>query len=584
MNRCDPKDVALKALFLGPQSENGAWLEAEWAKVLRHWLAWRRSRFPEDGPAISSDDMNCPEFRERQNESAQNLDELLRMLEAESPKFTPRFLGHMTSEISLPAVLGHLAVLLHNPNQTSREVSVMTSEIERQAITDLHGLVGFDPVSGRGHFTSGGTVANLEGVWRFLYRWDRTHALTLLLTKQGRPVARPHTWDAYDAERKKNGVAEADLASFSLLELGGVEFARRYQEIMGTPYRSPLILAPASRHFSWPKAATLLGLGKESLRPVVVDENGRMSMESFAEIFAAARKKGRTIGMVVTVSGSTELGAVDPIDEVSDFLLKHRKETGEDVWHHVDAAYGGYFCSLLSKDTPRLRPKTRLALHAIRNAHSLTLDPHKLGFVPYACGAFLAKDEAHYRSFPFGAPYLLADNNGSWMHTIEGSRAGTGAAATWMSNRTIGLDADGYGRLLERNLVSTEFLTQSLGALGEELSVVGDQDLNIVCVAVAREGETLKQVNARTLRCFQHFRESPLFSVSKTSFSLDCYERLIRHALGPKRIVIDDTQLYCLRLVLMNPFLVTKESKVDFIGDFIRELKVGLAAGDACCS
>ena len=85
----------------------------------------------------------------------------------------------MVSELSLPALFGHFATLLHNPNNLSREVARTCSVIEDEAIAMLAAMLGFDPKVARGHFTSGGTVANFEGVWRARYRMDHGLALGL---------------------------------------------------------------------------------------------------------------------------------------------------------------------------------------------------------------------------------------------------------------------------------------------------------------------------------------------------------------------------------------------------------------------
>lgn len=579
--RCHPDDISLKAIFLGPQGENSPWLTSACDKIFRHWLGWRTSRFPQDGQAISEIDRSSPQFRKRQALVNSKLEVLLKKLEKEAPKFTPRYLGHMTSEISIPAMAGHLAVLLHNPNQTSREVSKAGSQIEKEAIRDLLEMLGMDPGFGRGHFTSGGTLANVEGVWHFLHRLDRTLALELLLRREAPELAPRNTrltcrsWHWFDQLAGTIPNVHQKLEPYSFLKLGPLSFARLHEEITGFRYQPPLILAAASRHYSWPKAAALLGFGTDSLRKISLDRSGRMSVDALSEALKAAGEEERAVGMVVTIAGSTELGAVDPIEKVQDLLNRHHAKTGNDVWHHVDAAYGGYFCCLLRRTkatSPLMKPSTERSLAAISRAHSITLDPHKLGFVPYSCGAFLARDPAHYRTAQFGAPYLLKDNEGSWMHTIEGSRAGTGAAATWMSNQTIGLDAKGYGRILERGILARQILVNNLQKRKAEVSVVGRPSLNIVCFALARKGDTLRAANARTLAGFEYFRNSKSFSVSKTSLSLPDHLEAVKSALAEKRIILDDSELVCLRLVLMNPFLVTKETNTNFILEFQRHL------------
>jgi len=573
---CDPKDIALKSLFLGPQAENADWFEGRWTEILRHWAAWRRSCFKEDGPAISREDQASPLFRQRQEEVGKRLRELLTDLDRESPKFTPRFLGHMTSELALPALLGHAAVLLHNPNLTSREVSAVTSRLEGEAIADLLSMVGM-PGGGTGHFTSGGTLANVEALWRALHRLDRTLALGLWLVEKGKMSREEflsvgcRSWDWFEA-REKPGEPET-LDSFSMLHLGPHVFAEVHRRITGAGFRPPVVLAPASRHFSWPKAVTLLGLGRDSLRDIALDGHGRLSVSDTADALRTAHAERRPVLLIVTVAGGTSSGSVDPVNAIQDLLDGHRALTGEEVWHHVDAAYGGYFCSLLGcREEGGLSEEVRAALGGIGRACSVTLDPHKLGFVPYSCGAFLARSPLHYRSPAFAAPYLLAGNEGAWQHTIEGSRAATGAVATWMTCKTIGLGAEGYGRILRRDLAAVSALTRELERAKDEVSLAGPADLNVLCFFLARKGSSLRECNERTLRCFAEFQNSPNFSVSKTEFPLESYARHVCFSLMGKSVEVDDGKIVCIRLVLMNPFFSTRETAVRYERLFVDEL------------
>jgi len=576
MTSCDSKDIALKSLFLGPQAENATWFEQRWLEVLQHWVTWRRSLFSGDGPGISENDQLSELFLRRQAEVETRLRELLGELDGESPKFTPRFLGHMTSELALPALLGHAAVLLHNPNLTSREVSAVTSRLEREAIADLISMVDM-PAEGLGHFTSGGTLANIEALWRALHRFDRTQAIGLRMVEEKLLgldeflSVGSRSWEWFDAQEKLP--SPNCLEQYSMLHLGPHEFGELYRRITGRSFRSPIVLAPASRHFSWPKAVTLLGLGRDSLRDIALDGHGRSSASDVAEALRVAGVEGRPVLLMVSVTGGTSSGSVDPVHRIQDLLDEHRVKTGEEIWHHVDAAYGGYFCSLLkAEDSVGLSEEVKASLGGIGRVCSVTLDPHKLGFVPYSCGAFLARSALHYRSPAFDAPYLIKGNEGAWQHTIEGSRAATGAVATWMTCKTIGLGADGYGRILRRDLVATQNLTTELLRARDSVSILGPADLNVICFFLARQKESLRACNERTLRCFQEFLKSPNFSVSKTEFSLQSYARHACLSLVEKGIEVDDGKITCIRLVLMNPFFSSRETAVRYECLFVDEL------------
>lgn len=157
-----------KPYFLGPKSENETWVRDQLEAVLGDWFGWRKTLFAGDPVAIAPSDRAQPSYGRAQALMGERLAELVTQLRGEVPTHTPRYMGHMVSDLALPALLGHFAALLHNPNNTSREASKVGTVIEAEAIAMLAEMVGFDARKARGHFTSGGTVANLEAVWRAL--------------------------------------------------------------------------------------------------------------------------------------------------------------------------------------------------------------------------------------------------------------------------------------------------------------------------------------------------------------------------------------------------------------------------------
>ena len=538
---CDPRDIAIKSFFLGPQSENADWLRRKWVEILDNWIAWRNSRFPNDGHSISNEDRECVAFQESIGRMDQALSEILKDLEGETPKFTPRYIGHMVSEVSMPALMGHICALLHNPNNTSREVSRVTSRLEEEAIADLATMIGFSKAAS-GHFTSGGTLANFEALWRSIGRLNR------VLNEQ-------------------HGI--------SLLGLGPWHFADRYLEITGQKFQAPVVLVPNNKHFSWEKAVSLMGLGDEGFWPVELDDQGRLSIHALRAQIEKAISEGRPILMAVSVAGTTEMGEIDPIEQVQ-LLIEEYRERGIDIWHHVDAAFGGYYTSLLNDQelAQKISNSVQVSLAAIARADSVTLDPHKLGYVPYACGAFIARDDEHYRTRNFSAAYLKNNNQSRWSYTLEGSRSGAGVTAVWLANRTLGLDGRGYGRLLAKGIEAREQMHVELGRQIPDYLPVLPSDLNIICFSIASRGSKLSVTNERTEKLFSHFEASPNFSVSKTVLDVKAYKLLIDRLARERDIVLDCAKWMQLRLVLMNPFITSKESAVDLVQEFVNELRL----------
>lgn len=548
------------AYFLGPKSENAAWVRGEFQAILDHWFDWRKSLFRSDPTAISEQRRLSPEFLRERELLGQQLRMLREMLCSEVPKYTPRYVGHMVSELSLPALFGHFATLLHNPNNTSREVAKVGARMESEAIAMLAGMLGFDPTAAQGHFTGGGTVANFEAIWRARYRMDHAMALALVLAERDGdpldPFAAAHMgWQRFEALRAGRKVADRDMRAASMVLGNPFAVARRISAAGGAEYFGPVLITPGNKHFSWRKAANVFGIGEDAFWNAPLDREGRVDVAELAKLIARARKERRPIVCLTSVAGTTEAGEIDPIDRVAD-LLDQLRADGIHIWHHVDAAYGGFFCSMLGGDAENtLSPGRRSALAAIGRADSVTIDPHKLGYVPYACGAFLTRDRQTYKASTFQAPYIdLTDSDDKWRCTLEGSRSGAGAAATWLTGRTLGFGPDRFGTMLAASIDARRRFATALIAGCPTARPLTPADTNILCFSIASEGEALSISNARTDATHARFREDIGFSISKTILSAESYEAMIETHVRTYSGVRDTDELVLLRCVFMNPF------------------------------
>ena len=145
-------------------------------------------------------------------------------------------------------------------------------------------------------------------------------------------------------------------------------------------------------HASITKAAKLAGFGPRNFRAVATDDQLRIDVGDLRRRIHEDRSAGMRPFLVVASAGTTNTGAVDPIDEVAEVAR------AEGMWLHVDGAYGGFF---------QLTERGRDRFRGIEAADSITLDPHKGLFLPYGTGALVVRDaqalrEAHH----VGADYL----------------------------------------------------------------------------------------------------------------------------------------------------------------------------------
>ncbi|MEV4537736.1 pyridoxal-dependent decarboxylase [Asanoa sp. NPDC049518] len=103
---------------------------------------------------------------------------------------------------------------------------------------------------------------------------------------------------------------------------------------------------------------------------------------------------GLGLCLVVGSAGTTDTGTIDPLRRIAALAAR------EDLWFHVDAAYGGFF---------RLTDRGRARLTGTELADSVTLDPHKTLFLPFGTGALVVRDPAKLAAAHEGtADYLRA--------------------------------------------------------------------------------------------------------------------------------------------------------------------------------
>jgi glutamate/tyrosine decarboxylase-like PLP-dependent enzyme len=305
-----------------------------------------------------------------------------------------------------------------------------------------------------------------------------------------------------------------------------------------------------------------------------------MCPDSLQKELRKAKSLGRPVALVVSVAGSTELGQIDPVHEIQDVLDDFQHSEGTHLWHHVDAAYGGLFKTCLNgSDLSTLDPRTTSALQALSRVDSITLDPHKLAYVPYACGVFLCRNTRDYCVQSTSAPYIqFTEGKDRGRYTLEGSRPGTGAAATWMAAMTIGLNQEGYGRLLERTLSIRREFEAELTASGLPVRVVPHASGNILALHVAQAGESLAASNTRTrelARAFGPAGDAP-FTVSQTSLSLTDYGALLQPFLKTWNSNVDAQDVALLRVCVMNPFINSKELNLSLSTEWVNELRTRL--------
>jgi aromatic-L-amino-acid decarboxylase len=247
----------------------------------------------------------------------------------------PRMFGYVASPATPVGTFASLAAAALNSNVTSWRSAPGPTEVERTAVRWLAELIGFrgegvNETSG-GLLTSGGSMANLNA----LFVAHRAHA---------RDASRKGLW----GERAPS-----------------------------TLYASDQI------HLSIPKAADILGLGREQVRVVPSDGRFRVDVRSLRERVEADARAGMRPFCVVASAGTVSTGAVDALDEVARVAREHS------LWFHVDGAYGALAASTNAK---------RALFGGLAEADSVSLDPHKWLYTPLGCGCLLLREPERARA------------------------------------------------------------------------------------------------------------------------------------------------------------------------------------------
>lgn len=161
---------------------------------------------------------------------------------------------------------------------------------------------------------------------------------------------------------------------------------------LGADFRDGVAYCSAQTHASIDRALRLLGFAPHQLRRLPTDDDFRLDLAALQQALAEDRAAGQRPFCVIANAGTTNTGAVDPLEPLADLCFQ------ENLWLHVDGAYGASV--MLSDQGSALLP-------GLGRAHSLSLDPHKWLFQPYEIGCVLVRDpRVLRRTFSMHAEYL----------------------------------------------------------------------------------------------------------------------------------------------------------------------------------
>jgi tyrosine decarboxylase/aspartate 1-decarboxylase len=252
--------------------------------------------------------------------------------------------------------------------------------------------------------------------------------------------------DAKVAGNMVSGGTEANIVAMHL--------ARKVTESKQGRILNPEVVIPESAHYSFDKAADLMGL---TLRRARLDENYQVNLSEYESLI-----NENTIALV-GVAGTTALGMIDPLPEIGKIARKHQK------FFHVDGAFGGLvfpFLDLLGHNLPSYNLSTP-------EINSYTVDPHKaMGIIP--AGALLVRDGA-LTEFGYSIPYLAG--GGLKSLTITGTRPGASAISFWALLQYLG--QEGFQSIIRSCWENTQYFVDAIQSV-PQLKLAIDPICNVI--------------------------------------------------------------------------------------------------------
>ena len=355
-------------------------------------------------------------------EEPANFDELLHtfrdtLIELSRHNGHPRMFGYVQAPGTAIAAIADLLASALNANLTAWRSAPAAVEIERLTINWIKQIIGFNR-EGAGLFVSGGSMANMA---------------------------------ALAAARRAKAPAQ-------IQNKGAQSCAKTLR-----------IYASEETHHSVAKAAALLGIGRDNVRLVSVNERHKINLDELVAAIEEDRAAGHLPICLVANAGTVATGAFDPFRQIGEIARRFN------LWLHVDGAYGGFAA---------LAASTRPLFGSIEEADSVALDPHKWLYLPVDCGCVLYRDpEIARATFAHEAEYTRVIGQEAdeafafWDYGPELSRRFR-ALKVWMLLKSVGLQA--LGEAIEKDLACARHF-EKLVQNSEDFEMLAPVELSIFC-------------------------------------------------------------------------------------------------------
>lgn len=718
--------------FLGPKAENAESLKKNLKLIFNDYVYWRKNYCPGDKVNYKKD----KEWSEKLNFELQKL---LSTLKANYPFYSPRYMAHMLSETIIPGILGYFAGMLFNPNNVTDEAAPVTVNMELEFGKKICQMLGYKKDNkpwGWAHICSGGSIANLESLWlareiQFLPLivkefCEKFNVDFLIKSPQTTGLAKDNIKDMdkrillslkpnekiYLTTRLIEHLSKTNkmTPNKAIVEINKHIKQSKYSvrwsgfiNVMLNVGLKPVIFVPESAHYSWDKTASILGYGNASIRRIPINSKFRINVKKLKDMLYNLAEDEFVVA-VITVAGTTEEGAVDPIHKVVNLRKEYEKDKNMSFWLHIDSAWGGFIRSLFNTDDyqdileqkfqnetfekeykverermeERYKKKKKIvskldeeslkasvlmnikqnfidnysffnkakkekketilgwkdfstikAFMSFKEADSITIDPHKLGYIQYPAGViafknpnivqFIGQEASYISTVKNGVEKIsLEDVNSIGPYIIEGSKPGASAVACWLTEKTIPFNISNHGEIIKNTLLNSKRFHYFINKLNNEnisnnfgrkykgilrpyklMPLYDNIDTNIVCFfilpmiwsnknSIKDTKINLKEMNNLNERIYKYFTisnegdnyiypHSIKYFLSRTrltagQYSYDSIKTILEQCYIKKDEYLEEG-LFVLRATLMNPWYYNSDSEnIDYYFEFFKEL------------
>ena len=288
----------------------------------------------------------------------------------------------------------------------------------------------------------------------------------------------------------------------SIANLTAIATARDARGLKGADYARAVVYLTTQAHHSIDKALRIAGMAEVQIRHIAMDERYRMRADALADAIARDRADGLEPWLIIAAAGTTDTGAIDPLDGIADVAARER------CWFHVDAAYGGFFL---------LTDHGRAMMRGIERSDSVILDPHKGMFLPYGSGIVIVRDGAalartHSYSGAYMQDALRAPSEVSPADVSPELTKHFRALRMWLPLVLLGTKP--FRAALDEKLLLARYFRQEIAGHGFEVGP--EPDLSVVTYRWAPDGTSLDEANLKNQQIVDGVRRDGRVFLSST--------------------------------------------------------------------